>query len=53
MLYGANTDLLTHKSLIYKLTIVSVKIYHFLYKFSHQKSVKASLRIFIFLHPRH
>ena len=32
MLQAANTDLLTHLSL--KLTIVSVKIYYFLYKVS-------------------
>ena len=42
---------LTHYSL--KLTIVSVKIYYFPYRLRQQKQVKASLRNFIFLHPRH
>ena len=41
MLQAANTDLLTHLSL--KLTIVSVKIYHFLYQLSH--AVKVNLKL--------
>ena len=44
MFQAANIDLLTHQSL--KITIVSVKIYHFLYKLDQQKSVKANWRIF-------
>ena len=46
MLQAANTDFVTYYYL--KLTIVIVKIYYFLYKLSLLKSVKASLRIFIF-----
>ena len=50
MLQTANTDFFN--PLVPK-AHNSVKIYYFLYKLSQWKSVKASLRISIFLQPRH
>ena len=47
MLQAANTDLF-NPLVSLKLTIVSVKIYHFLYESSQQSQFKVNWRIFIF-----